>query len=332
MPSSVAPANRGPGAFLALFAPPSCRRLSHKPCGEHNCPCSGARAWLRSLPRSISFEEIWKRCDRPEWLRWLMDRYGLKAAGDCAAIRRALPWPVVAEALANPPPSATCDDCGKDVPIGELYDGRCEDCDGEYVYCQICPERVHRDSLCAHLRWSDAAGEEVGVGADEPEDHRESFDRMLGKLGLRHARTLRRALADGTWFRSYTHQALEEAVERLGDRARDTDDHTEVGLYWLETLSAGKDLRPHVKRTLGWIDAHLAARAKAIAADRRPRWVVRDGGRRYFVRGEWTAIPEQGAWMRHGKARRTARALRKAYPGAVVRAVHVLTPHVGGAR
>lgn len=329
------PLTTGPAAFLALFAPPSCRRLAHKACGEHNCPCDGARAWLRSLPRSLPFEEIWERCDQPDWLHWLMDRYGLKAHGaTCDAIRRALPWPVVAQALANPPPMATCGDCGEIVPLGEVHDGRCEDCDGNYVYCQICPERVHHDQLCAHLRWSGSAGDEVGVGAAEPEDHRASFDRLLGRLGRRHARTLRRALSDSSWFKSYEHRALANAVERLQEHARNTDDRhrTEVGLLWLDTLAGGKKLRPFVRRTIEWIDAHLAEREKAIAADRRPRWVVRDGGGRYFVCGEWTAFREQCTWMRRRQAHEIRRALRKAFPGSMVRAVHVLTPHVGGAR
>lgn len=200
--------------------------------------------------------------------------------------------------------------------------------------CSLCRDRVHRDSLCEHLRWSDSVGDEVGTGSYEPEDHRASFDRMLGKLGRRLARRLRRELADGSFFRWQHDDPVGEAVDRLEERAHDTDDRdgTEVGLFWLDTLSAGKALRPHVKRTLGWIDAHLAAREKAIAADRRPRWVVRDGARRYYVDGEWTAIREGGAWMREGRARRLARALRRVHPGAVVRAVHVLTPHVGGAR
>lgn len=253
-----------------------------------------------------------------------------KGAGTCDAIRAAVPWLEVALALANPPESVECLDCGDVVKFDELYDGRCEDCDRNYFYCCICDERQHRDHLCYHLEWSSSASEEVGTGSGSDDIHKESFDRLLGVLGLRRARKLRAAIANKSWFGG-GHYRLEERVEALREKASDTNDRdgTEVGLIWLSTLGDADKLKPCVEKTLAWIDEHLAARKARIAADPRPRRVLRDGQRRYYVQrtDTWTSIREHASWMRAPAARRLVELLREVYPKAVVKVVHVLTPH-----
>jgi hypothetical protein len=41
----------------------------------------------------------------------------------------------------------------------------------------------------------------------------------------------------------------------------------------------------------------------------------------------WTSIREHASWMRAPAAHRLAKLLSEAYPKAVVKVVHVLTPH-----
>jgi RNA polymerase-binding transcription factor DksA len=260
-------------------------------------------------------------------MQWLLLRAGLKSqAAKCKDLRKELPWLVVQEALTTPRDYGECEDCGEEHPFEDLPDGRCEDCDSKYVYCSICHDDVHTDGLCDHLSWSDAAGDEVGTGSDSTHD--KEFDLFLTKLGRRRVKKLREEIANGTWRTCESDRSLSEAVNRIGELARDADSLVEVGWIWLDTLSCSDQrLKKHVKQTLGWIDAHLTARAAENAADRRPRRIVRDGGRRYFVDGEWTAIREHGAWMHPRRAHQIARKLRAAYPAAVIRVVHVLTPH-----
>lgn len=328
----------GPAAFLALFAPPGCQSLDHVPCAEHMCPCVDARTWLRALPADLPFEQIWARITRADWLIWLLSRYGLPTHdGDrtCAALRAKYPWSTVAAALANPPATIKCERCREVILTEEDYDGLCESCDNQYVYCGVCEDRVHEDGLCDHLRWSDAAGGHVGTGEQDDEGHRRAFDRLLGRIGRRFTRKLRDQLADGSWWTWHRSDDVDGAVNEAEERARDTDDrdHVEVGLAWLDTLGAEENLRSHVKKTLEWIDAHLAARDAAIAADKRPRRLLRDGAGRYYVldTGTWTAVREEASWMHLRRARRFRRRLRGAYPNGVIRMVHVLTPHRGKA-
>lgn len=274
---------------------------------------------------------MWATCPSADWMFWLAERYGLKVrdASSPDSVRANLPWEAVATALANPPPVMKCDNCGEMVDPGELRDGRCEDCDGKYVYCNICDDRSNQDSLCAHMEWSDAAGDEVGTGSGEEPGL--PFDRFLGRLGLKRARALKQALSDGSWWKWDCDRDLNETFDQLCDHVRDTDDRhqIEVGVIWLRTLCKDEKSKPYVQKTIEWIDEHLAARAAAIAADKRPRHVIRDGKRRYYVHesGTWTAIREQASHLRRGQSRRLVKLLRAAYPEANVRGVHVLTPH-----
>lgn len=319
----------GPAGLLALFAHAQCQDPAHETCERSRCPCGDARAWLRTLPATMPLATIWGRCRRLDWMRWLLQRARLTSpAQTCKELREEVPWSAVQEALlARRKGKAVeeCQDCSEEVDVDSLLDGRCEGCDSHYVYCAVCPERVHQDSLCDHLEWSDAAGDEVGTGSDH--DHADDFDRFLTKLGRRRVRKLREQITSGAWWTWKADRLLSDAVEKIGERARDADDDVEVGWIWLITLGPDQRLKEHVRQTIQWIDDHLKARQEEIDADPRPRWVIRDGGRRYFVGGEWTAIREHGAWMRRSRAHRTARVLRAAYPTAVVRVVHVLTPH-----
>lgn len=316
---TIDPTNaRGPTALLALIGPLG--------------PCGAAQEWIRSLPETMPFAEMWGRCPDASWMHWIANWYGLKAFGNTSdEIRTSLPWDKLVVALANPPSAVKCDDCGEMVGRGDLYDGRCEDCDNNYVYCAFCTERPHRDNLCDHLEWSDAAGEEVGTGAHQNVEHKASFDRLLGCLGLKRAKELRGELSTGVWWTYGRDNDLSEAVDDLWEQSRDTDDRhkTEVGLIWLDTLTNEEALRPLVKETIGWIEEHLAAREAAIAADKRPRHMVRDGAGRYYVQptNTWTAVREVASWRNRAKAHSLARLLRKAYPNAGVHVVHVLTPY-----
>lgn len=325
----------GPAAFLALFAPPECQALKHPSCSQRLCPCNRARTWLRSLPKSLSFKAIWNRIRRPDWLQWLAGYFGLgaEARGTCAEIRRAIPWERMAEAIAYPPAktSAKCDRCGEDCDPDEIVDGRCEDCDADFNYCSVCDDRHHDDDLCDHLAWSNCGGYMVGTGADEGEDP-ESFHRALSLLGLKLTKALRADIAKGVFGTWDGDHALTERVKELREEARDTDDrdNTEAGLIWLDTIPGRKAFptahRAITKKTLAWIDAHIKARARAIASDRRPRRLIRDGAGRWWIDGAWTAVREQGRWMPRRQAIKLAQRLRAVYPHAGIKVVHVLTP------
>lgn len=321
-------AKTGPAAFLKAFCEGACRNLTHKHCGSKRCPCEAARTWLRTLPKTMPLDKSWEACPEAEWLVWVCEKLGIATRGHetCAAIRAAVPWSSVVEAMENPPTTAACEDCGDVEEIDDLRDGRCESCDGNYEYCSICDDRLHEDSLCDHLQWSDVAGCTCGTGSDNPKDHHESFYRLLTSIGLRHARSLRVLIADGSYFKWNQDRRLEESLDELREHARDSDDDaTEVGMIWLDTLGGTDRLRPSVDMTLEWIDQHIAAREAVIAADDRPMRVIRDGSGRYFVRGEWAALREQGAWMPQRQANDLKRRLKAIYQAAGIKVVHVLT-------
>ena len=276
---------------------------------------------------SMPFETIWTSCNHADWLQWLMNKLGIRHVhGSCEAIRASVPWSVIADTIANPPTEVACDHCDERFPPGDLSDGWCEDCDDERVYCTICDRKHSRDSICDHLEWSNSASDYMGTGGASDDDHRKSLCIVLAHMGLRLARELREAIAVGKLWSYYDD--IGEALVCIRDRARDTDDRndTEIGCIWLNTLEAVEGLRGARETTVRWIDEHLAAREAAIAADRRPRRVIRDGAGRHYVAGLWTAIREDASWMHTRRAARTARALRRMHPEAGIRVVHVLTP------
>lgn len=292
-------------------------------------PCGPAMEWTTAKLRKMAPAAVWELCQREhkEWATWLRGRLDL---GDDR-----VPWTTVAAALKKPLPAReTCDACGDPLSTEDIECGaaRCEKCERSYIYCAVCDGSSHEDSLCQHLAWSDAAGDHVGTGT-HAEDHRESFDALLVRLGLVMTRWLRKDLAGIGVEREfgsacYEYTRVGRRLEDLEQRARDVDRCAfQVGVLWLHTLySSQTEL---VALTLGWIDTHVARREAAIRADKRKRHLVRDGAHRWWTGAEWTAIREQGRWMHKAKAGKVRRMLRRIYPGpagADCKVVRVLTP------
>jgi hypothetical protein len=91
--------------------------------------------------------------------------------------------------------AGVCEDCGE--PSDDLLDGRCEDCDSHYVWCDICKEQNHEDDLCRHVYWSEFWSDYAGAGCTErvTDDYaREPIRRLLDACGSRFASWLYRAL------------------------------------------------------------------------------------------------------------------------------------------
>jgi hypothetical protein len=42
--------------------------------------CSELKAWLESLPRGMSYQEVWEKCDNPAWMFWLIGQTTESAA------------------------------------------------------------------------------------------------------------------------------------------------------------------------------------------------------------------------------------------------------------
>ncbi len=156
----------------------------------------------------------------------------------------------------------------------------------------------------------------------------ESIDRLCAKIGMRWTLELQKALARrGKWTNvaGVGFYDLEDVLEERRGIHHETDNaDDEVGLLWLFTLDSS--LREDVTHARAWVAAHIARRKAAIAADRSPRRVVRDGAGRNWVDGEWVGIRAMGQRMQAGRARKVARLLRRAHPGTEIKVVHILTP------
>ena len=318
----------GPAAMLALFAPEGCRSLKHKSCNKHGCPCDDARAYMRTLPKTATFEAIWNGCTRTDWRGWLT--HFAKVPNDST-------WAVVAAALAqrreNPPDEETCEGCDKDFDPDEMDGGYCHDCHSEkFVYCNVCGHDVNRDDdrPCDHLIYVEGSADFVGSGSNEAPDA-ESLHNVCVRIGWRRAEKLRAALArPGKWShldaRYYAGDALDAVIQNLRAAARDDDDRANRldGACWLLTLDS-ETTEANVA-TLVSLDKHLAARRDAAAKDRRPRRVLREGGGRFWRDGEWTPLRSKARWMSAKRASSLRTILRGAYPGAGLVVVHVLTP------
>ncbi len=330
--TTPAPEPTGPAAILAVFVTnEECRGLKHECCSRSGCPCNDARAWIRSLAKTTTWAQAWDSCPDATWLRWCALRAlptaDVPSTPSPDEFREALPAHVVRDAFLNPKPSLTCDDCGEETDPDELVDGRCDSCDSEYEWCSICRDHLHRDDLCRHLVWSDVACEVVGAGAgyhDVAEGT--SIWHVLNHLGRRWARRLRAAVASCQTDRWSDHSDLGEILDCLKDQ---DIDETEIGLLFLSTLDEGEEYKAAIDATLGRIDAHLLARDAAIAADRRRRRVIRDGGGRYYVpsTGLWSAVRAQAEpeFLSRREAAELAKKLG-AIHGTKIVPVHVLPP------
>ena len=315
----------GPAAFLALFAKGECKKLGHKSCGQRLCPCDDARAWLASLPKRMTFTQIWAACDRNDWLKWLTNKYGLSGGGTPDETREQVPWKRMANALANPPKEAKCEQCDESFPVDELSYGNCEDCEGERVYCGVCDAMHSRDDNypCGHLRWSDAAGDFVGTGAGT-EDHgiAESFDALLVKLGLVLACKLLVEFEHGEFGRGFGD--CQSRLDDLMDERREVDNAPfEAGLLWLDTLCPSQT--QYVAMATTWTREYITRRERAIKLDKSPRRIIVDGdGRVYVNGGTWSAIRVQASRMPKRQACKLRRRIENAFPGVELRVVHVL--------
>lgn len=104
-----------------------------------------------------------------------------------------------------------CDECGQPTEADpDSYCGEerrlCDRCDGEYIYCNYCNDRLYGDSLCRHLFWSNQWGWYGGPGYDKDEwdSHKESFRAVLDKIGVDAAKALLAALEQHRYFHQFS--------------------------------------------------------------------------------------------------------------------------------
>ena len=280
----------------------------------------------------MSFEAIWNACQNNDWLLWLAVPFGLEGGSTPNETRALIPWPKMAEALANPPQTRACECCNEQFHPSDLFHGYCEDCEDDRVYCTECVTTHSRDDNhpCAHLRWSDDAGGYVGTGADVSEhDIAQSFDALLVKLGLVLTRKLLIELEKKDFGRRPIGCEFGDCGSRLDelmDERRDVDGAAfEEGLFWLDTLHPRQ--KQYVSMVKKLVRDHIARREAAIKADKRPRRILFDGGGRVYVMGgTWSAVRAQAYRMSSRKAQRLRRRLKSISPGVKIRVVHVLKP------
>lgn len=154
--------------------------------------------------------------------------------------------------------------------------GRCEDCDGNVFYCNVCEEDNHRDDLCRHIfQATNYEYHGAGLNHDPDECVEKSFVKLVGLMPQGFAQGLRTAILSGkfhTWMVSpligcggmltlygtlgYGGRWGDDIIEiGGGDHAEETAD----GYHWLASLYDFKT--PHANKiTIGWLDTIIDGR------------------------------------------------------------------------
>ncbi|HEY9657632.1 MAG TPA: hypothetical protein V6C65_04145 [Allocoleopsis sp.] len=157
-----------------------------------------------------------------------------------------------------------CTQCGEETEQEPLeYDGIdqvvCDNCYGDFEYCEFCKIHRHEYSLCRHLFWSNQVGEILGCGSDRNKwesTHKSSFFKVLDKIGVDAAQSLLRSLKAHQYFHQFSGTIFD--YERLRADWMDSDgsfsdyghlfteslfeeeeEEMAIGVQWLVSLWAG---------------------------------------------------------------------------------------------
>ncbi len=193
-------------------------------------------------------------------------------------------------------PCAVCESLTDQEP--QEYDGIdqiiCDDCYGEFEYCEFCKINHFNENTCRHLFWSAATGDWCGCGSDRASwaYHKESFQKVLDKIGIEPATALLNSLKthrywhqfSGTIFgydrlSAYWYPEESKRGEDFGHLFTDLftealfDEEEEalaIGVQWLASLWAGTSpsfndeglakTTEADEMTAGWIEEWLASK------------------------------------------------------------------------
>jgi hypothetical protein len=188
--------------------------------------------------------------------------------------------------------TTTAEKCRDCEATEGVENGLCDSCADHYVYCQICQEDQHEDSVCRHLFWDDALAMWSGSGCaevmeSERHHYRPHIEALLDECGYAFAVWLFDALRldqlrlrfcgpmlgpmsvennpayrpKRDWRKFYTASLFSEYHAPAGlDLSHVEDDKIpgsafESAVYWLSSLwPDAKDAR---ERTMGWVWAWL---------------------------------------------------------------------------
>lgn len=158
-----------------------------------------------------------------------------------------------------------CTRCGENCIIDKATK-RCDDCDGQFVHCNICDEEQHEDDTCRHV-FQDRIFTWQGSGAMSGDDSgvKESFLLLVKKMPQGFAEALAPAIAQEKFYSflsapligSGGHMELHglprgfgEAMVELG--SGDDADAMGDGYKWLASLYQEKTPEANTL-TLEWL-------------------------------------------------------------------------------
>ncbi len=201
---------------------------------------------------------------------------------------------MTSETTTQEQPCAHCGELTDQEP--QEYDGIdqviCDDCYGEFEYCQFCKIHPHRDSTCRHLCWIDDWGDFGGCGSDRSDwdKHKASFHFVLDKIGVDAAKALLHALKAHRYHHRFSgtifgynsldaHWQTENGIKNFGHLFTQSlfdeqEKRMAIGVQWLVSLWAGDvwngndcDLAKSPEaddRTVQWIEEWLSAQDRTV--------------------------------------------------------------------
>lgn len=175
----------------------------------------------------------------------------------------------------------TCDWCGdKDVPVFEDT-SRCENCDGDFVRCDVCKTEEHRENLCRHLNYDMDSCEFYGSGINPNGDEHIKkslfllFDLMPGGFAVDLAKAIRSRkfytyliaplIGSGGNLHLYGMPSREGMYDysgwgnyllRIGEDEGGHAEDTAMAYGWLSSLYCRKTEKAN-RTTLRWIEEYL---------------------------------------------------------------------------
>ena len=157
-------------------------------------------------------------------------------------------------------PCAHCEEPTDQEP--QEFDGIeqiiCYDCSDEFEYCNFCDIHHHNEDICRHLFWSSQGGDWGGCGSDRSswDWHKESFHKVLDRVGVEPAKRLLEALRNHRYWHQFNgtifgYDSLtaewgtaewghEDFGHLLMERLTDQEEEAmSIGVQWLVSLWAG---------------------------------------------------------------------------------------------
>jgi hypothetical protein len=176
----------------------------------------------------------------------------------------------------------TCEHCGAEDVLIYRDNSRCEECDGDSVYCGICKKEWHRDGLCRHI-FETEGFEFCGAGVGIDKSVKPSLFKLFDLMPDGFVPDLRIAIATGR-FHTFSIMAMIGGGGRIetygmpkregfddfsgwgkhlinigqGESAEETAD----GYHWLVSLYDDKTPEAN-SATIAWIDEYLAAKSES---------------------------------------------------------------------